>query len=292
MTHSTEASGEGRWEPVTGPARRIGAGWTAALAVPPDHPFFFDHPLDHVSGMQTVCGLLELAATAAGRADRADRLVLDVRFPAMGALAEPTELAVVPGGERGRWVLSARQAGTEICAGTLQRVTGIPRPAGAPVLTGAEPLCPGELVHRFDEHNIMLGVPVDGDEAITAPAAPPRRGHYLATGGSAFTVPSLVESGRQFATVLEHWVAGWSYDTKMLWTTVHADLPAVPSGGGYAFRWTREAMKGRKLVIAFDLLDGAGSVAGRFEYVSVSVSAAAYERFRSAQDRRTGGAAA
>ncbi len=289
MSQTTEASGGGR---VIEGVRQAGAGWAAELAVPQDHPFFFDHPLDHVSGMQTLCGLLELADAAAGGAGRADRLVLDVRFPAMGALSEPTGLSLRPGAEGGSWVLSAGQAETEICTGALHLVTGIPRSGGGPAAGGGEALCPGDLVHRFDRDNVVLGVPESSDEAITAPVAPPRRGHYLASGETAFTAASLIESGRQFATVLEHWAAGWTYDTKMLWTTLHADLPAVPSGTGYSFRWPRKAVKGSKLAMSFELLDAAGTIAGRLEYVSISVSPAAYERFRSARNRGAAGAAA
>jgi hypothetical protein len=74
--------------------------------------------------------------------------------------------------------------------------------------------------------------------------------------------------------------------------TFHADVPAVPVSPAYSFRWVREPVKGSKLAVSFDLLDAGGEVAGRFDYVSVNVSPAAYERFRAARTRLAPGAAA
>jgi hypothetical protein len=78
----------------------------------------------------------------------------------------------------------------------------------------------------------------------------------------------------------------------MFWMTLQADVPAAPPSAAYSFRWSREPVKGSKLVVSFDLLDAGGVVAGRFEYVSVNVSPAAYERFRAARVRLAGRAAA
>jgi hypothetical protein len=287
MTEPTEAG----HRPLTGPVRRTGAGWSAGLAVPHGSPFFFDHPLDHVSGALTICGFLDLAGLVTGRPARTDRLVLDLRFPAMGTLDDPTELSLTPAAP-GRWALRSSQAGVAICTGTLRRVTGLARPAPGGPPAGRKALCPHDLVHRFDADNVVLGVPVDSGAEVTAPVVPPRPGHYLDPGGAAHSARSLIESSRQFFTVLEHWAGGWSRGTKMFWMTFHADVPAVPASPAYSFRWRREPVKGSKLAVSFDLLDAAGEGAGRFDYVSVNVSPAAYERFRAARTRLAKGAAA
>ncbi len=281
-------------KPLTGPVRKTGPGWTAGLTVPREHPFFFDHPLDHVPGSLTICGLLDLAESVTGPAGGAERLLLDLRFPAMGTLSGPVELGLAPApGVPGQWSLLAQQADADICAGTLRRVAGLGRPATAPQPGDMrDSLCPQDLVHRVDEDNIVLGVPADAGDEVTAPAVPPRPGHYLDHGGPAFSARSLIESSRQFFTVLEHWAAGWSYGTTVLWTAFHADLPASPPSPAYSFRWVREPVKRSKLDVSFDLLDADGVVAGRFDYVAVTVSAAAYERFRAARGRLAGEAAA
>jgi hypothetical protein len=292
MTQLTEVDGDSGDGLLTGPVRTE-SGWSAGLAVPQGHPFFFDHPLDHVSGALTICGFLDLAGAVTGPAAEADRLLLDLRFPAMGTLTEATELSIAAApGTPGRWSLAAHQADVEICGGTLQRITGIGRAGTRRLPGGREALCPQDLVHRADEDNVVLGVPENGAEAVTAPVVPAGPGHYLDPGGPAFSAAGLIESSRQFFTVLEHWAAGWPHGTKMVWLTFHADLPAVPSSPAYSFRWVREPVKGSKLAASFDLLDADGEIAGRFDYVSVNVSPAAYERFRAARTRLAGEAAA
>jgi hypothetical protein len=293
MTRTTDASGAAGSGLLAGPVLRRGPGWSTTLALPLGHPFFFDHPLDHVSGALTICSLLDLADAVAGPAARGDRLLLDLRFPAMGTLTDPTELGITPDQRvPGRWSVTSRQEDVEICGGTLQRVGGLARPGG-PALPAREALCPKELVHRAAEENIVLGAPVDDGTAITAPVAPPDPGHYLDPDGTgACTARALIESSRQFFTLLEHEAAGWAFGAKVFLMTFQADIPAVPPGPSYSFRWSRQPVKGSKLAVSFDLLDAAGELAGRFEYLAITVSPAAYERFRASRVRLAGGAAA
>src|SRR5260370_15480409 len=85
-------------ELVGAPAKPAADGWSAPLRIPYLHPFFFDHPLDHVPGMLTVCSLLDLAGAAVGdQLDHAGRrLRLSLAFPAICGLSRPTVLSVAP----------------------------------------------------------------------------------------------------------------------------------------------------------------------------------------------------
>src|SRR5690349_10728812 len=93
---------------------------TAPMQVDQDHPFFFDHPLDHVPGMLLVAQLLDLARVVApGTANPwpGRRLKLALDFPrfceldlaaAMHLTADPATAGPDLAGD---WRLLAEQSG-------------------------------------------------------------------------------------------------------------------------------------------------------------------------------------
>lgn len=273
-------------ESVVGQATSTGRGWCAPLLIPEEHPFFFDHPLDHVSGMLTICGMLDMITDRSGdpleRGDR--RLLVDLAFPAICDLDRPTEITVTPDeNQTGRYLVGATQDGSHTCEGSLRLLDGIisrNTGHGRAEETGT---CPAELVHRHRIENVMLGAPVEDETGITAPLLLPPDGHYLdGFGQGRYSARGLIEASRQFFTVLLHQAADKPMGTTTFWMRLGADLPCSPTTDApLSLRWQRVPHKGSRIKVGFDLvLDDSGTVLGSFDYHAVAVSSAAYQRFR------------
>ncbi|NVI92522.1 AfsA-related hotdog domain-containing protein, partial [Actinomadura sp. BRA 177] len=93
------------------------------LVVDESDSFYFDHPLDHVPGMLLFSGLLELAVRADGlraRGRRPGRVVAGLGFTRFCELDRGTTLSCRPFPGRNRaWAVAARQAGREVCGGSI-----------------------------------------------------------------------------------------------------------------------------------------------------------------------------
>ena len=267
---------------------RLGAdGWSAALDVPGDHPYFADHPGDEIAGTLAVAGLLDLVTAVGGRslARPGRRLVLDLAFPCPGV---PDLLTTSPEpGVPGRWSLHAASDGLVVCAGNLTQLDAVGARPGVPPSTGVE-LCPQELADRERPENVLIGLPERDTTSITTRVLTPPPGHHLdGSGGATHSARSLLEGCLQFLTVLQHWATCLPADIRMVWLDFHADVPAVPAPEGtYSLRWHRKQPKSRHLTMDLELLGGAGEIAGRFRFRGLAVSPAAYRRILDAARRK------
>jgi hypothetical protein len=270
------------------PLKPAADGWSAPLRIPYRHPFFFDHPLDHVPGMLTVCALLDLAGAATGgQLDRdGRRLRICLTFPAICGLVRPTVLSVTPDGTvPGRWLARSVQDGVVTCAGWLQPADGTAAgvPAAGEERADRSRRCRPDLLHRTRPDNVLLGPPAAEPGFVVASLLRPPAGHYLTGfGRNGYSARGLVEAGRQFATMLLHQAVGRALDTKMIWQAVEADLPGAPIVGA-ALRWPRRPpqFSGSRVRLAFDLVDrSSAAVLGSLAYSGRAISPAAYERFR------------
>jgi len=283
MKRAADAPEPGRADLLAHLPRLGGDGWSAALDVPEDHPYFTDHQRDEIAGTLAVAGLLDLVAAVGGRSmgRPGRRLVLDLTFPGPGV---PDLLTTRPEpGVPGLWSLRAGSDGLVVCAGSLNVLDAVGSRPGIPPSTGVE-LCPQELVDREYPENVLIGLPDRDTTSITTRVLTPPPGHYLDGSGEAtHSVRSLLEACLQFLTVLQHWATCLPADVRMVWLHFHADLPAVPAPEGtYSLRWHRKPPKNRYLVMDIELLGGAGETAGRFGFRALAVSPEAYRRIRDA----------
>lgn len=275
-------------EAVVGTLARTDNGWTAPLRVDLGHPFFFDHPLDHVSGIQIICGVLDMVTKLSGepleRNDR--RLLVDLRFRGICDLTQPTQLDVTTDGD-GYGVL-VTQNGVAITEGEFRLVDGVratPIPAGGQ--GNVVELCAQELVHRHRIENVVVGAPVEDDDGIVAPLVRPSGRHYLGKfGRGRYSARGLIEASRQFFTVLLHRAADKPMGVTTFWMWLGADIPCSPTNDvALHLQWQRVAHKGTRIKVGFDLMESdSGTVVGRFDYHAVAVSTAAYQRFRAITD--------
>ncbi|MEU8346026.1 AfsA-related hotdog domain-containing protein [Spirillospora sp. NPDC048832] len=252
------------------------------LVIDESDPFYFDHPLDHVPGMLLFSGLLELAARADGLRARGrppGRVVAGLDFTRFCELDRGTTLACrpVPGRNRA-WTVAARQAGREVCGGSIAFAEADPAPPGAAPGPAPARRAPAGLVHRHRAENILVGEPVRRGRAVVESAVlqppgerPPLRGPV-----------EIVEAGRQFATMLEHEVHGRPMDATLLWVALRADIPyGVDRDVPLVLRWPTARPAGRRSRCAATLADGAtGAVLGSLTYEAYAVDPEQYARTR------------
>ncbi|WP_165959222.1 AfsA-related hotdog domain-containing protein [Actinomadura sp. KC345] len=259
------------------------------LVVDESDPFYFDHPLDHVPGMLLFSGLFELAVRAdelRSHGRPPGRVVAGLDFVRFCELRGGTTLSCrpVPGPNRA-WTLAARQAGEEVCAGSIAFADDVPAgAAGARGAASAVPVprrAPAELVHRRRPENILVGEPMRRGRGVVEaavlqpPAGPGRRAPFRGP-------VEIVEAGRQFATMLEHGEHGRPMDTTLLWVALRLDIPCrLDRDAPLLLRWPVARVPGRRSRCKATLADAAtGADLGSLTYEACAVDPEQYARTR------------
>ncbi|MFC4037417.1 AfsA-related hotdog domain-containing protein [Dactylosporangium siamense] len=263
---------------------------TAPLRVDRHHPFFFDHPVDHLPGNLLVAGLLGLADDVTGgalrRADR--RLRLAFAFPAFGELDGPVELRCDRAGDTLGLTATQSVGDTvrDICRGTVTVLADATRPAvpawpgrgGTATPAGhAEP----KLVHRADLSTVMLGPPTETPAGeFTCPVL---RCPALAATGDLRDPIEVIEAARQLVLMLGHIANGHPLDVHVVWIELTADIPAAPPADlPLRVSWRRPVGRPRART-AFDMGLHAGTAdLGTVRLVTHTMSPVAYRKVRSA----------
>ncbi|MFV0386829.1 AfsA-related hotdog domain-containing protein [Paracoccus sp. (in: a-proteobacteria)] len=172
----------------TGPASGDKAHMSGEVIVDQDHPFFYDHPLDHVPGL-----LLIEAAMQAGQlwaekyAPTAHLTSLSVRFRRYCLHGRPVHWALSYRDGSGRDRLQLRLAQGDIARaeidlaltpGTLANDSNPTTPLPAPDM----PLVPAEAARlgKHDPANIMISAPQPGPTDSLSWLLPAREGNMLA----------------------------------------------------------------------------------------------------------------
>jgi hypothetical protein len=274
------------WRSVITPVVRRGERRGATLVVDQRHPFFFDHPLDHVSGMLLVTGLLELVRAGAdpflGERD-GRRLRLSIKFARFCELDDRVLLTAEPGAGKGEWTVLAAQGGAAVCQGTVEVVRErevLPRRAA-----GVAPVRPiaAVLAHRVDPSNVVLGEPEFSSGVCEVPLLSPPAGHFLRRyGNDRYGVEEIVEAGRQLFTAATHFAHGRALGEKLVWIVVTADVPAgLDRAVPLALRWPVRPPRGNTGVFDYDLtVRGSGRRLGSLTYVTKTYSPEEFRQLR------------
>jgi A-factor biosynthesis hotdog protein len=260
---------------------------TAELHVDQRHPFFFDHTLDHVSGMLLLTALLDLARSSDGHGfDSAAgrRIRLDVAFTRICELDSPVALFAYHETGLGTHVIRAVQGDHDVCEGGVELIDDT-----TPTVSGHDPsgdiVVPvaAEAVRRQNPGNVLLGEPTIVDGAYRAPIIGPPAGHFLLRrGDDRYCVEELVECGRQLATIAGQGPQGKPTDTQLIWNGLTADLPvALSRRVPLELCWPITRQQGNNADFRFTLaVRGTGQVLGTSRYVGKICSPAAYRRLR------------
>lgn len=274
------------WRSVITPVVRRRDQRRATLLVDQRHPFFFDHPLDHVSGMLLVTGLLDLVRASASPFEdtRGGRRVrLSIKFARFCELDDRVLLTAEPGAAQGEWVVSALQGGTAVCQGLVE-VVREPEvlPRRADVSARVTPIA-AELAHRVDPDNVVLGEPEISSGSYEVPLLSPPTGHFLRRhGDDRYGVEEIVEAGRQLFTAATQLAHGRAPGDQLVWIVVTADIPArLDRAVPLALRWVVSPPRGNTGVFDYGLMvRGSDRRLGSLRYVMKSYSPEEFRQLR------------
>jgi hypothetical protein len=207
----------------------IGARSAADLVIDQAHPFFFDHPLDHVPGMLLCAGLLDLIRDTAvvSGSPAGNRIRISLKFTKICGLDRNVELQADSGSDG--WAVRAIQDDAAVCEGYVHVATEDepPPPRAVPPVNWVRPIS-ASLVHRADSRNVMVGEPFVYQGLYVAPVITPAPGHFVLRGNEEYySTEEVIESGRQLATALSHLAHGRSSDARLVWVSLTADLPVT-----------------------------------------------------------------
>ena len=200
--------------------RSAAGGLEAELVVDPSHPFFFDHPYDHVPGVLFVEAVQQLSewVAAAIDGDPMRRLTwfdrLDMQFERWADLDEPLRIAADRLVQRGSaWHLDGSIGGERRCARFKGSFGSREPEAWDEPLPERSPPAEARLVHKRRPENILISRPVATGDAYEAQALEPTAGHPLCDGpGELVPVTQVAEWTRQFLTARAHLEQKGSFD--------------------------------------------------------------------------------
>lgn len=184
--------------------QEAGGKLSAQLVIDESHPYFFDHPLDHVPGILMLEGLLQLAEWQAGDSAWIRHIKLSFRrFCEKEALVG---ISMTPNAA-GLYEGTVEQSGHVACRFEL----GLAPRIAAAAMTASDPQRERpdlKLLHKHHAENVLVTPLFDlpsGEKACETFAPP--AGHVLAEGDPQhYGMLYLLETSRQFVMLLAHTV--------------------------------------------------------------------------------------
>lgn len=210
-----------------------GESWSARLNVDQEHPFFFDHRVDHVPGMVLVSGVIALAERAGAECgknadDELTGQAIELQFLRICELDEPPcAYASMIDANGLRWNVEVTQKGRRTCAGSvrLAPLRGLPPlPSRNQKPITAKP-ADGTLTHRRRPENIVVSRMERTDHRLLVSYLGLPRSCMRSQGvRNTYAIEELFEAARQFATMMYHSVGGVGMNTRLLLTSVLVDV--------------------------------------------------------------------
>lgn len=157
---------------ITHVLRRSPQSLNATLRVDEGHPYFFDHPLDHVPGILLIEGVLQLMehAVPALRGDAVFISALNVRFQRYVMKERPVDIELQQDGPHG-YTARVMQDEQSMC---ICRLLVNPGQAAAPghALAPARPCQRQDWLHKARAENVLVG-DIDPQARVLACPIPP-----------------------------------------------------------------------------------------------------------------------
>jgi hypothetical protein len=254
---------------------------SSELLIDQNDPFFFDHPLDHVSGTLLLASLLdEVRASEDPR--RWGRVLFRLSFSRFCLLEPATTLLVRPV-HPDSWELSASQVGQTVCEGQITMDVMDPmQPPTVPV--PAVPLSnapiDAAIVHRHRPENVMIGVPQADGDGLWAKVLDPPFGHRLnpVTSGHR-SVERLIEAARQLGSSVLLTDGPRSSATQLVLNNMTVELPSTLDPDAPLALFCPSLPRGRRMSFDFKVVDmRSGLEIGWLQMCGLKISGAAFQR--------------
>lgn len=282
--------------------------WRSILQIDQQHPFYFDHQLDHVPGILLMVEILRLirqvmqteaaesAVCSTGGKPGDDAWIrASFTFTRFCELDQETELRAWPSPRSRQWNFQAEQSQVPACVGTLFFLGSAPlairRKVAVYPAAPSTRVMPGYLVHRSRPENILVGEAhrEEAGPVRCAVRSPGSVDHlFAALGGATRTPEELIEAARQATVMLWSYAYGWPADVKLTLNSVTADLPVcVDRNIPLELRWWPEEIKGNKARTSLELVTGSDrpQLMGLINIDSQGWSASQWQRIRAVRRR-------
>lgn len=179
--------------------------WLATAIVDEGHPYYFDHPLDHVPGillLEAALQLTELALVDLGQASRQPSS-LGVRFRRYTEKQAPIRLTCQADGTQG-FVVRIEQAGQCVCEVEVGTTEAPPR-APAPVSPATTALPDAKWLHKARAENRLVHDLEVREGALGVVTAELPEGHALSDGPpGSLSMLYFLEVARQCFMLVAH----------------------------------------------------------------------------------------
>lgn len=185
----------------------------AELLVQDEHPYYFDHPLDHVPGILLVEGLQQLAETSLETNQYVSGI--ELRFTRFCDKQAPTYLTLMPLPEVG-YQVRIEQGGKPAALGKLY-VSEHSMQALAPTSTPAPWLeADPSLLHKHRPENVLVSPMRRQGQHMQSHAQLPPPGHALSAGDApVWSITYVLEVARQALMQAAHGALGIPRDKPM-----------------------------------------------------------------------------
>lgn len=225
--------------------------YSAELVVDETHPYFFDHPLDHVPGLLLIEGLVQLleVATQGSLSKASDRTVfvreIDVLFTKWCEKDRPVILWLEKGSgypEPGGAFVSKAEQGNEIVGRVRLKTDAVQKGRPAPETHRhhvSEPTSKHAFLHKHRPENVVVSELKSAGDRFFVEALSPPASHILADGDPELhSCVYLLEASRQCSLMITHAVGGVPLDLSMILLSARMTL-------------RRPAFRHERLTIAF-----------------------------------------
>jgi beta-ketoacyl synthase-like protein/A-factor biosynthesis hotdog protein len=176
----------------------------ATMIIDEQHPYFFDHPLDHVPGILLIEGALQLVEVASSDPD----VFVDgvrVRFKRYAEKAPPIALQAVPDAGEQRWTVTMEQLGQIACECQVSVARLPARDVWDRAVAAGAALPTQSLLHKSREENVLVGALEDHPDGLRARTLPIPAGHCFSDGHpDRLSMLYFLEVGRQCLMLVAH----------------------------------------------------------------------------------------
>ena len=215
---------------ITNP-RYEGNAARATMVIDETHPYFFDHPLDHIPGILLIEGALQLVEIASSDPNVFVNGVR-VRFKRYAEKAPPITIEAVPGEGEAHWEVAMEQQGHIACECSVS-VARVPARDPRDRAAGDHAALPTKsLLHKARQENVLVGALEENAAGLRVQTLPIPADHCFTDGHpERLSMLYFLEVGRQCLMLVAHTRLGVPLGLPMSLVSLEFNLNApIPRG--------------------------------------------------------------